>query len=127
MQVKQVAGRGFMILTVLLFGFMLGGFLGGRVFGGDGMGWDRLADALGGMMLGVIIALVVGIVAARTLTLRQCLMGAGAALAATVLLVLLIRVYPSKPMGPEPPTTTQEPERLPPKPPTTLPTDQTPD
>lgn len=45
---------------LFFFGFICGGFMGGRVFGGGGMGWDQLADSLGGMAVGVGVAILGG-------------------------------------------------------------------
>ncbi len=47
MNLKSSLSGLFLILSALLFGFMSGGVVGSRVFGRSGMGWDRLADALG--------------------------------------------------------------------------------
>jgi len=97
-------GAGFLfVASCMVFGFFLGGFLGSKVFSSGGMGWDRLADALGGMMAGVIVALVVSVALVRRLSIRQCLLWSFAALLGAALVFWLIRIYPKD----EPPQPSQ--------------------
>ncbi len=75
-------------LTVL--GLSAGALLGGRVFGGGGMGWDQLADALGGAAIGIVSGLVLSVWAIRQLpVLKQVWLGLGAgAVAACAIAVI---------------------------------------
>lgn len=77
--------------ALVLLGFVLGPLIATRVMYTSGMGFDRLSDALGGAMLGVVIALVVGIVSLRWLTTSHRLWIAVAALVGAVLCMLTLR------------------------------------
>lgn len=48
--------------ALLLFGVLGGGLVATRVIGTSGMGWDRLADTLGGMLVGGVLGVVAGVV-----------------------------------------------------------------
>lgn len=61
----RLASGLYFIVTTTLFGFLIGGFLG-KVFGSkSAMGWDQLADFLGGVMLGGLVALAGAVVVVR--------------------------------------------------------------
>jgi hypothetical protein len=90
MQLKRIASGFFFVIVSVFFGFLLGGFLGGTVFSGGGMGWDRLADTLGGMMLGVLITLIGSLVLVRRLDSRKRLVIGIALLVASGLVVLVM-------------------------------------
>jgi len=81
------------ILGLLGLGLFAGALLGGRVFGSGGMGWDQLADALGGAIVGIIAGIVVSVWAIRKLPIgKQAWLGASslvvAAGAAAVIRIL---------------------------------------
>ena len=72
----------------MLFGFILGGLLGGRVLSG-GMGWDRLANALGGMGLGLLGAIFFALFFISRLSFRaRILSGMGFLLGAALLFLI---------------------------------------
>jgi hypothetical protein len=102
MALKEAGASLFFMTAGVIFGFVSGGFLGARVFGGGGMGWDQLADALGGMMLGVLFSFVLLLMLVRRLTLRQRFLWAAAFLAGSALLVAVSKSYPKRAqlMGP---------------------------
>ena len=57
-----------MLLVVLvLFGFIAGGLVATRIIGTSGMGWDQIADTLGGVMVGGALAVAAWIAAVRML------------------------------------------------------------
>jgi hypothetical protein len=51
-----------LLAALLFFGVLTGGLVATRVIGTSGMGWDRLADTLGGVLAGGALGLVAGIV-----------------------------------------------------------------
>ncbi len=90
----------FLVLSSGTFGLLAGGFLGTRAFITEsGMGWDRLADALGGVMVGGALGLALG--AFLLIPIR----GGGRwwagllALALGALVVLLLRLIPPPSLG----------------------------
>ncbi len=87
----RIAGGILFAVVFGIFGAVLGGFLAAKVLFSSGMGWDRLAQTLGGLMLGGGIALLLGIVAAFRLSPRTLYWGSAAAAGASVLLILLAR------------------------------------
>ncbi|NNE44113.1 MAG: hypothetical protein HKN12_07880 [Gemmatimonadetes bacterium] len=77
---RSLASGTWLVLGTAFLGFCLGGLLGGRVFG-SGMGVDRLADALGGAALGLLIGGLGGAALIPHLSPRgRTLTGTGAAL-----------------------------------------------
>jgi hypothetical protein len=58
-----------------------------------GMGWDRLADAVGGMMVGAVAGLILALLVARHLPVAKLRTAAIASIAATLLVwsVLAVR------------------------------------
>ncbi len=95
---KAVTSGAFLILSAVLFGFMSGGFLGSRVFGGSGMGWDRLADALGGMMVGILVSTVASVFLLLHLDTRKRWIAGALFIAGALLALILLRVIPLAPM-----------------------------
>ncbi|HYJ78736.1 MAG TPA: hypothetical protein VEW03_03965 [Longimicrobiaceae bacterium] len=76
--------------SLSLVGAAAGGLVGGRLLDGSGMGWNQLANMLGGMMVGGGVGLVAGVVLARTLevrTLRR--VAAGSCIAALLLIAAM--------------------------------------
>lgn len=88
----RFASAALCLVSLILLGFILGGFAAGRVMpGSEGeMGWDRLADAIGGAAVGTLLGLVAGVIAVRRFTVVQRLLAAAIALpvAAAVLLAM---------------------------------------
>lgn len=71
-------------------GLMLGALLGTRVFGRSDMGWDQLANGLGGAALGALAGLVIAVLTLRRFQLgRQIWAGVGAWVLGAAILVLL--------------------------------------
>jgi Ca2+/Na+ antiporter len=89
--------RGHTLLTVLAsFLLVVTGLTSGAVLGGlyvklfvprAAMGWDGIADALGGLMLGGLIGLVVSIVLASALTVKRRLQVSAVLLAVVVAVI----------------------------------------
>ena len=98
MTMKSFLSGAFVLVSALLCGFLTGGFLGTRVFGGVGMGWDRLADALGGMAVGLICATVLSVLLILYLDIRRRWIAGAVLLALSVLAWVLLRVVPIPPM-----------------------------
>ncbi len=71
MKWKQIASGGFFALGMLCLGFTTGGVVGSRMSSPGGMGWDHLADMLGGMMVGVIVSVVLAGAIVGRLSPRQ--------------------------------------------------------
>lgn len=85
----RVGAAALCLLGLVALGFAAGGFLGGRVFGGGEVGWDALANALGGAMIGIAAAIVVFVVLVGRLTMRVMVWtGVGGLVVAIILLVV---------------------------------------
>ena len=69
--VSRAASAISLCLVLVVLGFLAGGLLATRVFSPDAMGWDALANALGGFMIGSAGGLLVGIGAAFLLDARR--------------------------------------------------------
>lgn len=78
-RVANVATGLLLVLTSILGGALLGAVYVRFFVPRTGMGWDQLADALGGFMLGALLGFIVGFVAAGRLEARGRLIAAGAA------------------------------------------------
>lgn len=105
-------------VSLTLLGMAVGALIAGQVSRG-GMGWDGIADALGGMLLGAPAGLLLAILLARRLrvpTLRLVTAVTGV-LAASLLLIGVLRVRSdmdraareAAPTRPLTPTTTDPP------------------
>ena len=82
------------LVALVLFGMMTGGLIATRVFTTSGMGWDRLADTLGGLMVGGGVGLFAGLVAVRMLSVRGRRAATGAALIGCVAALLYLQATP---------------------------------
>ena len=79
-----------LFVGLIAFGFALGGFLGGRVFTNSDMGWDRLANALGGVALGALGgAGLAGYLLTRLTPMRRLVVGTLALIGGVVFLTVL--------------------------------------
>jgi hypothetical protein len=105
MNIKNIGAGVVFFLGLILLGFVVGGFLGGRVFGGGGMGWDQLADALGGAFLGIITAIVVATITVGRFTVRHRLLMALGGWLLAIGLTALMRAFPARPIGATDPST----------------------
>jgi hypothetical protein len=65
--------------ALVLLGFLSGGLVATRIIGTSGMGWDRLADTLGGLLVGGALGAVAWLVTVRRLDAAGRLRMAGAA------------------------------------------------
>lgn len=91
----------FLVLSCLVFGVFAGGFLSSKVFtSGAGMGWDRPAETLGGVVVGGLLGLIGGGLLLLELGRRERWIGGLLALLGALLSFLLVRVYPD-PVRPE--------------------------
>ncbi|MEM7049494.1 MAG: hypothetical protein AAF604_07545 [Acidobacteriota bacterium] len=80
-----------------LFGMLVGGLFVRLFVPRRGMGWDQLADFLGGVMVGGLVGLVLALVLCFYLTARSRWWTAGALLLAGALIVLTLRVLSPAP------------------------------
>jgi len=76
-----------LLLTGLASGAVLGGLYVKLFVPRAAMGWDGIADALGGLMLGGLIGLVVSIVLASALTVKRRLQVSAVLLAVVVAVI----------------------------------------
>lgn len=96
---KNQMGSGvFLVISAIVFGFLSGGLVGSRVFGRTGMGWDRLADALGGMAVGILVSILVSVLLLRTVDTRKLWIASGLFILGAILSWVLLRVVPMAPM-----------------------------
>jgi hypothetical protein len=56
-----------LLIALVMFGLVAGGLVATRVIGTAGMGWDQLADTLGGLMVGGAVGIVAWLLALRFL------------------------------------------------------------
>ena len=81
------------IVTSLLLGFMLGGFLGTKLFAKESdMGWDQLANFMGGVMVGVVAAAAVTAFTVRNVAPKKRMILGSAFLAGAAILVVVLRL-----------------------------------
>lgn len=85
-----------LLLPALLApGVLLGGLVASRVLPDTGMGWDQLANTLGGMMVGAILAVGAWLFALQQLGTRgRLLLTGGGLVAAIVASVVLVTTRP---------------------------------
>lgn len=89
-----------LVASLLALGFFLGGFVATRLLPTTGMGWDQLADALGGMMLGTLIGLVLAVAGVSLLTTRVRWWTSAGALILAFVTLLGLRVVPPRVVEP---------------------------
>jgi hypothetical protein len=75
--VAGVLASATVITAVAVTGALLGLLFVALFVPKTGMGWDQMADALGGLMVGGVLGVVVGIVLAVALDVRRKLIAAG--------------------------------------------------
>lgn len=102
-----VAARAFTALAVLMTHSMAGVLLGlmwVKLFlPRRQMGWDGIADALGGLMIGGAVGLIAAVVVARVLSLKAQRVAVGVALATLVLsFAFLLLTKKERPVSPAP-------------------------
>ena len=56
-----------LLVALVVLGFIAGGLVATRIIGSSGMGWDQIADALGGVVVGSALGIAAWIVAVRLL------------------------------------------------------------
>ncbi len=74
-----------------------------------GMGWDQIADALGGVMIGGAIGLVAGFILSFRLTTRRSLLGVAAGLGLVAVIVVGLRLVNGRSTTSEPVATPTSP------------------
>ena len=80
------------VVFFTVFGVFFGAFVATKVLPQSGMGWDQLADMLGGMMLGFVIALPMSIVISVKQQPRKLYTASFAAALGTASLIVLARM-----------------------------------
>lgn len=100
---KGIVSAVVLFLCLLPFGLLAGGFVATRLLPMTGMGWDQLADALGGFMVGTLAAVVLGAVLVWRLGVKGRLIAAGLALIASGGMLFLLKTVPKNVAAPEPP------------------------
>jgi len=80
------------VLATGLLGAMLGGLYVRLFVPRTGMGWDQIANALGGLMLGGLIGLVVGLVVALTTSTRVRAITAAVAVVGALAMIVILRL-----------------------------------
>jgi hypothetical protein len=65
---RSFLSSAFLVITLVLFGFIFGGLFATRIMTTGGMGFDQIADALGGYTIGSAVALIAAIVLLRRLS-----------------------------------------------------------
>ncbi len=83
-----------LVLACVLLGFVAGAFVATRVFPSGGMGWDQLANTLGGVMIGSGTGAVIGLILAFTLKHRARIWALAALLAGLVVTIVLLNTVP---------------------------------
>lgn len=87
-----LAGLYFIVMFVLL-GLTVGGVLGSTIFASESdMGWDQLANFLGGVMVGGVASLAVAAFTVSRIDARRRLVYGSAFLVAVVLIVAALRI-----------------------------------
>lgn len=92
-----------LLIALSPVGLLIGGFVASRIGSKSQMGWDQLADTLGGAMLGVLGAWVAGIVLIQILTPRKRFVVALVATASIVALIVILRIVRPLPPAVETP------------------------
>lgn len=98
MKWKQIGSGAAFAIGMLYLGFATGGVIGSRMTSPGGMGWDRLADMLGGMMIGVVIAVGATGAMVTRLTPRQRMIAAGICIVLSSVVLTFMQRMP----GPSP-------------------------
>jgi hypothetical protein len=73
-----------LLVALVLFGFIAGGLVATRVIGTSEMGWDEIADTLGGLMVGGALSVAAWLVALRLLGSAGRLWMTGAAVVGSI-------------------------------------------
>ena len=89
-----VAGAAY-VFAMLVAGFFTGGLVGGRLLA-SGMGVDRIADALGGVMVGTGLGAVIALATLGRLSVRGRWVGAGAAFGLALLAFGVVRLLSAR-------------------------------
>lgn len=92
---RRLAGA-FLILSLLFLGFVAGILVATRLLATSAMGWDQLADALGGAAIGMLAGAAAGALLLPRLGGRHRSLVALVALAAAVSCWLYLRTTPPR-------------------------------
>ena len=85
-----------LLIALVGFGFIAGGLVATRIIGTSGMGWDQIADTLGGLAIGVVLAVAAWIVAVRTVGPAGRLWMSGAAVVGCVIASIYLLSVPPR-------------------------------
>ena len=91
MEWRQVGSGALFAIGMLCLGFTTGGAVGGRILSRGQMGWDRLSDMLGGMMVGVLVAVVLTGAVVSRLSHRKRISIAAICMLVSVVIILLLQ------------------------------------
>ena len=89
------------LISLTFFGLVFGALVATRILTPGGMGFDQIADALGGAIVGGIIALVAGVALIRRLSASSRVLVALLAIAASGGAVFYLRATPMNVRGAE--------------------------
>jgi hypothetical protein len=95
MSIKQTLFKTGFVLGTTFWCIVGGGFLGGRILTPPGaMGWDALANVLGGMMVGGLLGLILSIILTLFLKGQTMLMAywVSGSIFMITLLVVVVRI-----------------------------------
>ncbi len=94
MNFKTILFKTLFVVGTTLWCIVFGAFIGRMVTPPGGMGWDALANALGGMMLGGLLGAVVSLLLAVFLRGRALLMAyvASGSIFTLTLLAVVVRI-----------------------------------
>ena len=93
---KSFLTGAFLLITFTLLGFLFGGLVATRIMTTGAMGFDQLADALGGFMAGSLAGLIAGIVLLRFLSPPKRWVAGLVAIAVICGCILYLRATPPK-------------------------------
>ncbi len=84
-----------LVVVCVLLGLLAGAFVATRVFPSGGMGWDQIANTLGGLMIGSGAGLVIGLILALALSHLVRIWAAAAVLAGIAVTIVLLNIVPA--------------------------------
>ncbi len=93
-RVKALGAGAIFLISLAFLGMIVGGLVATRVFYSSNMGWDQIADAIGGSFVGILAALIIGAIIVGRISNRVRLIGTGIALIVAALGIVYLRSTP---------------------------------